>query len=799
MVPTGSHFTDDTVMTLAVAEWLMTDPKHEERTLIECMQRLGRKYPHAGYGTNFMKWLNTDNPQPYNSYGNGSAMRVSPVGLYAQSLEEAMELARITASVSHNHPEGIRGAQAVAVAVFLAARDKYAVKDYIQDTVGYNLDGKLEDIREDYVFDNSCQGSVPIAIMAYLQRKTAYLSLKLAVSMGGDTDTIASITTAIAMARNYDVSFSSQSNMPEDVVKQCRSLLPHDLLDINDRFEDFLSKPLRQSYKLDKGIYVGEYPGDKNEDTAANKIAQMTHFGIRHFVDLTQEGELIPYSSLLPDDTDYHRFPISDCGTPKSVEDAHRLLRRIEELRQMDGDVYLHSRSGAARTGTIAACYIAMKQENPTLDSVLKSLRQHLSAMPKAAHRDALDSTAQREFVARFINGLAEYREDEQLRVPDCIRGCMMAGAAGDALGYPVEFMNRNEILAKYGAQGITQFEIDRSSGKALVSDDTQMTLFTACSILAGVTHRLAYGIGGAPEDYVDYGYADWYYTQTGKSTDDHKPMWLRDLPEMAHRRAPDTTCLNACEVMFNEEKVSNDSKGCGGIISVAPMGLLEAAHLSRECCSYNLKDLAEAGAKIASVTHKHPLAFLPASLLTVFLYEVVPLSVEQVKAEMDEILDKTVATLDSIYTGDFEEEKRSLKELTAKAVQLARTDIPDSEAIHRLGEGWAADEAWAIALFCTIRHIDSVKDAIVTAVNHDGDSDSIGSIIGNMMGAIHGYEEIRKQRLFCPEGRDLEQTLELSNLILTLADDLVSGCIISDCNHIVTPKMQQWAERYCD
>ena len=111
LLPAGSRFTDDTVMTLAVAEWLMIDPTHSKSRLVDCMQRLGRKYPDAGYGGMFRKWIATENPKPYNSFGNGSAMRVSPVGLYANSMEEALELARITASVSHNHPEGIKGAQ----------------------------------------------------------------------------------------------------------------------------------------------------------------------------------------------------------------------------------------------------------------------------------------------------------------------------------------------------------------------------------------------------------------------------------------------------------------------------------------------------------------------------------------------------------------------------------------------------------------------------------------------------------------------------------------------------------------
>ena len=116
LLPPGSRFTDDTVMTLAVAKWLMDDPSHSPDSLVRIMQELGRKYPDVGYGRRFREWLKSDNPQPYGSYGNGSAMRVSPVGLYANSLEEALELAEISASVTHNHPEGIKGAQAIAAA-----------------------------------------------------------------------------------------------------------------------------------------------------------------------------------------------------------------------------------------------------------------------------------------------------------------------------------------------------------------------------------------------------------------------------------------------------------------------------------------------------------------------------------------------------------------------------------------------------------------------------------------------------------------------------------------------------------
>lgn len=228
LTPRGSRFTDDTVMTLAVAEWLMTDANHTEAKLIECMQRLGRKYHYAGYGGMFRRWLSSNDPQPYGSFGNGSAMRVSPVGMYANSLEEALQLARITASVTHNHPEGIKGAQAIAACIYLKRTERFDVankiKRYVEDNFGYNLDIDLKDIRDDYRFDVTCQGSVPIAIMAYLQAPdSAEKAIRLAISMGGDSDTIGCMTSSIATAENpFTVSCHMLS---DEIVNKCRSLL----------------------------------------------------------------------------------------------------------------------------------------------------------------------------------------------------------------------------------------------------------------------------------------------------------------------------------------------------------------------------------------------------------------------------------------------------------------------------------------------------------------------------------------------------------------------------------------------
>ena len=224
-----SSYTDDSVMTLAVAKWLVEDEAHTIHYLIYCMQELGNRYPNAGYGGNFGWWLRQDDPKPYNSWGNGAGMRVSPVGLYAKTLDEALALAAITASVSHNHPEGVKGAQAVASCVFLAkeGKAKTEIKAYVQNTFGYNLNRKIAEIRPRYGFDVSCQGSVPESIIAFLEGNSFEEVLRLAISLGGDSDTIGAMAGAIA-ACVYPI--------PDDIEKRCDAILTEDLRKIKDRF-----------------------------------------------------------------------------------------------------------------------------------------------------------------------------------------------------------------------------------------------------------------------------------------------------------------------------------------------------------------------------------------------------------------------------------------------------------------------------------------------------------------------------------------------------------------------------------
>lgn len=191
--------TDDSIMTLANMRWLANK---ERTTLVAEMQDLGHKYPMAGYGGRFYMWLANRKTEPYNSYGNGSAMRVSPVAWAASTLDEVLELAKQSAEVTHDHPEGIKGAQAAAAAIFLArqGRSKAEIKQYIEETFGYNLSRTLDEIRPRYFFDETCQGSVPESIICFLEGESYEDTIRNAISLGGDADTMAAIAGAIAEA-----------------------------------------------------------------------------------------------------------------------------------------------------------------------------------------------------------------------------------------------------------------------------------------------------------------------------------------------------------------------------------------------------------------------------------------------------------------------------------------------------------------------------------------------------------------------------------------------------------------------
>lgn len=236
----GCRFTDDSVMTVAVADALISVSKDAsssdiKKAVTEKMRFWGRKYINAGYGGRFALWLTSENPKPYQSFGNGSAMRVSAAGWLYDSIERTTEVSRYTAEVTHNHPDGIKGAESTAACIYLArtGKTKEEIKNFVEKNFDCDLNRTLDEIRPGYHMMPICQKSVPEAITSFLESENFEDAIRNAVSLGGDTDTVAAISGSIAEAF-YGI--------PENLKKECRSRLPEDMNDVIDRFESVLKR-----------------------------------------------------------------------------------------------------------------------------------------------------------------------------------------------------------------------------------------------------------------------------------------------------------------------------------------------------------------------------------------------------------------------------------------------------------------------------------------------------------------------------------------------------------------------------
>ncbi len=331
-------------------------------------------------------------------------------------------------------------------------------------------------------------------------------------------------------------------------------------------------------------------------------------------------------------------------------------------------------------------------------------------------------------------------------------RGCLLGGAVGDALGYPIEFQKESEIFRRYGKDGIR--ELRQAGRPALVSDDTQMTLFAANGIILGD---------------VWAAYQEWLGTQGDKSRMDpsHPRTWLFSEPRLHARRAPGNTCLSAIRDSENGGSFYhplNQSKGCGTVMRAAPFGLcVNHEH------AYGQGDIAvyKKAAQDAVSTHGHPMAILSSNALAQVIYEIVQVGTApgtRLESVIEKVLGKPVPVVNHSREG-----ASCMKSFNAgvrRAIRLAQDpSVSDLTGIHALGEGWIAEEAFYIAVFCAVRFQDRFAEAIRAAVNHSGDSDSTGAVCGNILGAWLGEEAVRKAfRL---------EDLELTDVILTTADRL--------------------------
>lgn len=352
-----------------------------------------------------------------------------------------------------------------------------------------------------------------------------------------------------------------------------------------------------------------------------------------------------------------------------------------------------------------------------------------------------------------------------QKTIQNKCRGALVGGAVGDALGYEVEFISLATIRKRFGDKGITRYVTHGDIAE--FSDDTQMTLFTAEGLMNGVVNTQT---GRTKEilPYISSAYMAWYKTQT-ETPSPLTDSWLSNIKTLWSRRAPGNTCISALHSLSHGHKVRNNSKGCGGVMRVAPIGIFNAAHSNL----YDLDDTANLAAWSAEITHQHIASSLASALLAKTVQGCIRAE-RMGKTEFGNLIYESVLPFDTLFP-DHTKEYKEFKTLMVQSLGLAESDIPDQEAIRHLGEGWVGDEALAVAVFSVMRHIDSFEDCIVCAVNHDGDSDSTGAIAGNIIGAIHGYSAIPAHYL---------DQLEIEPVLVSVADDLCEGLTDIACNN---------------
>lgn len=339
----------------------------------------------------------------------------------------------------------------------------------------------------------------------------------------------------------------------------------------------------------------------------------------------------------------------------------------------------------------------------------------------------------------------------------DKCRGSLVGGAIGDALGYPVEFVySFKEIQAKYGDNGIAGYDmaypwLDEKFGKALFSDDTQMTLYTAEGLLE------AEKSGNSIVPTICNAYLAWFGGQVGKKVISYDSE-LSKIDELNQRRAPGNTCLSALFSIYSGKEPMNSSKGCGGIMRVAPIGLYGASHV------WALEDTAKLAGDAAELTHLHPLSTYSSAALGVIVQLCASAEGPIDKDAFKEIVKNSLEVVRDVYSADAPA-MEEFQKIVRNALQLEGDPRRDWEIIENdLGGGWVAEETLAIAVFSVIRHIDDFNTCLICSVNHGGDSDSTGAVAGNIIGAILGYSTIPDK---------FAESIQLKDLLITTADAL--------------------------
>ena len=495
--------------------------------------------------------------------------------------------------------------------------------------------------------------------------------------------------------------------------------------------------PTVRSYWILEGKFAaGAYPGKEHSgihELDAENIKALESSGIEVFINLTQDYEggtdahLDRYDDFLSPNAVIERFAIPDVSVPPT-DLMNEVLDCIDTNLAEGRAVYVHCWGGIGRAGTTVACWL-MRHSYTSADEVIDTLVELRRGDRGAGHRMSPETPAQHEFVLSW--------PPKHITSTDRVVGCLIGGAVGDALGAGIEFMTHADIVNEFGPEGVTDI-VPAYGQAAAITDDTQMTLFTAEGLIE------ARKTGVDQISGIWNAYKRWYHTQGGPLPEEADPNeGLLAISEMHNMRAPGLTCTGALRgnIPGTLTQPVNNSKGCGGVMRAAPAGLVTDDPVK----AYRL------GRDLAALTHGHPSGWIAAGAFAAIICELVNGT------------ERTQAVQTGLLLVESEEAGEEVAEALSAAIAASEQPELSVTEIEELGAGWIAEEALAISVACFLTDL-TPQEQMLLAVNHSGDSDSTGSIVGNLIGVSKGLSAIPKQ--WC-------QDLEMIGVIRSVANEL--------------------------